>query len=95
MSDVQFWIEETASGRYRWEVYDWSENNRMNFENGQSVVFEPIPELPSVFCTFVQYVNDDIVEIKIPPESDNPPKHSWFVEPDGNYYVHRGYIRPQ
>lgn len=92
---LEKWIEQTAKGQYRddsWETLG------LEFGKGTPVQFDPFPfneKLAPVYCSFVQYVDEDekIAEIRIPPESSSG--HDWFREPMGRYYVHNRYLTPQ
>jgi len=89
------WVEQTARGTYRDKLLETTEH--IDFTTGDTVSFDPFPDshLNTVYCMFVQYVDDDerIAEIRVPPAA----KHStsWFDEPCGNYWVHERYLTPR
>lgn len=98
MGEMEYWVQSSARGLYRWESGGWSKD--LQFDQGQPITFEPLPEFYPIYCTFVQYITDQIVEIYIPPRSEDPLEHDWkslFHDTleEGNYYVHEGYLTPQ
>jgi hypothetical protein len=91
----EVWVERKARGTYR--DRSWETSDMVEFNGGDSVKFDPFPQSDwiAVFCTFVQYVDEEerIAEIRVPPTSERG--HPWFNERPGNYYVHQRYLTPQ
>lgn len=104
-------IQTKARGTYRWERDRWWPKDRDDpsaptFENGDAVVIDPFsclrvedtPYLREVYATFIEYANDDIAKVYIPPERDEEDSDkwlTWFKGGEGVYLIHEGYLTPQ
>lgn len=93
-----------ARGLYRWERGEgWPEerDDMTTFEQGQAVTIDPFknatvndsPYFWPVFCTFLEYVTEDIARVYIPEEGED--SRTWFKEEAGEYLIHEGYLTPQ
>lgn len=80
--------------RYRWED-DSGYSEDLTFEEGDAICIDPFEDcwMP-VYGEFIRYVTDTIAEIYLPPRSDDAWPTHCLTMPEGNYYIHEGYLKP-
>jgi len=104
MGQLETKIINSASGVYRWNDPEqgWKQTPpNGGFESGDAIKIDPFPDttpgseaLWPIFGTFCEYVEERIVKVYIPPESNEHPP-VWFKDEPGEYLIHEGYLTPQ
>jgi len=105
---TQGWVVNNARGLYRWERDEGWENDEhqhlTNFDEGQAVTIDPFHDIDygngprwlwPVYCTFKEYVTEDVAKVYIPPSSEEGSTNCWFHHGEGEYLIHEGYLTPQ
>lgn len=99
-------IVNSARGLYRWERDEgWEKDEHQHlveFEEGDAVCIDPFsdrlrnaPNYWPIYCTFLEYVTEDIAKVYVPPDADDTKDRTWFNEGEGEYLIHEGYLTPQ